>query len=630
MDTNRCPTGDIRRQPLLSQMRSRADTGHRSGRSASAEIAGGLCAGELYRIQYEEAKMNIQTIAKMIFFIAVLFVVSGHAAAPANDSFTNAQAISGNAGMASAVSTDATRESGEPIHALNRGGASVWYKYVAPGNGVLALSTISSDYNTLLAVYTGTTFSNLKVIAAIDDDAPDVGYGTVTIATQLNTTYYIAVDGHNNDGAGAESGTLKLSWKFTNVSLSDSFSTPHSLLSYPRGGRVGSNAGASKELGEPAHAGNPGGKSIWFLWRAPDGAPRSYTFSTKGSVRPTGTSQMFTLLAIYMGESVSTLTPVVSSSNFGAKVTFTTIPGMEYRIAVDGFDDGQGADTGTINLTWRPTNSTKDLDFDSDGRTDITQFRPTNGIWYTLDSVTGSMRTATWGTNGDRPVPGRFDSDDRLDYNVFRPDTGTWWTLGTQTGATQFHWGVNTDIPFNFRGGSSDYVGVFRPTDGRWYIYIGVGYNVQFGKNGDIPVPADYDGDGNDNIAIFRPSDGNWWFLNQLTGEQTPVQFGLNGDRPVPADYDGDGRADIAVYRPANGTWYVRRSSDGLVSINRWGVISDKPQPGDYDGDALADLAVYRPINGTWYILRSSDGSARFVTFGTFDDKPIAYFGVSQ
>src|SRR5256885_16260825 len=32
---------------------------------------------------------------------------------------------------------------------------------------------------------------------------------------------------------------------------------------------TGSNAGASKEAGEPDHAGNPGGKSVWWTWTAP-------------------------------------------------------------------------------------------------------------------------------------------------------------------------------------------------------------------------------------------------------------------------------------------------------------------------------------------------------------------------
>lgn len=569
-------------------------------------------------------RVNINTTS--VLFIAILFLITtAGAAAPANDNFANAQSIGAGPGVTFNVTTDATREAGEPIHAFNRGGASVWYKFTAPGNGVMLLATGGSNYDTMISVYTGATLANLKHVASMDDYATDANKAQFTFGTQTNVTYYIAIDGHNEEGAGAATGSLRLDYAFSNQSGADTLATPHILSTYPRGNRIDSNVGASKQVGEPDHAGNPGGKSLWFLWHAPVGSNRSYTFTTKGSTKANANGPMNVLLAVYTGSSLATLVPVADASGSAARVTFTPAPDAYYYIAVDGYDFGQGADTGTIQLKWSWTDATKDLDFDLDGRADPTLFRPTAGVWYTLDSITGSMRAVQWGVNGDKPVAGKYDSDDRLDYNVFRPDTATWWTLGSAIGPSIFKWGLTTDIPFNFHGADNEWVGMFRPTNGNWHIYIGAGYTVNFGQNGDIPVPLDYSGDGNDKLVLFRPSTGYWWFLNQMTGEQTGVLFGANGDKPVPADYDGDGRADLAVYRPSEATWYVRRSSDGMLTIQRWGSVLDMPQPGDYDNDGRADFALYRPSDGTWYILRSSDDTPRYIKFGAAGDKPISY-----
>src|SRR5262245_40950878 len=44
----------------------------------------------------------------------------------------------------------------------------------------------------------------------------------------------------------------------------------------------GSNVNATKERGEPNHAGQPGGKSVWWFWKAPETGYA--TVSTLGSI----------------------------------------------------------------------------------------------------------------------------------------------------------------------------------------------------------------------------------------------------------------------------------------------------------------------------------------------------------
>src|SRR5262245_38808606 len=106
----------------------------------------------------------------LAFLLFCLFSISASAAAPANDNFANAQTISGMNGQSVVVTNaEATKEALEPAHALNKGGRSVWYKYTATGSGSMQISTAASFFDTLLAVYEGTSLSNLKLVAANDN-----------------------------------------------------------------------------------------------------------------------------------------------------------------------------------------------------------------------------------------------------------------------------------------------------------------------------------------------------------------------------------------------------------------------------------------------------------------------------
>jgi hypothetical protein len=103
------------------------------------------------------------------------------------------------------------------------------------------------------------------------------------------------------------------------------------------------NVGATRETGEPRHAGKVGGKSLWLTWRAP--ATGVATFRTTGSA-------IDTLLAVYRGTTVSGLTEVASDEDRGGFLTselrFNAVAETEYQIAVDGF----AAEGGDIVLAW--------------------------------------------------------------------------------------------------------------------------------------------------------------------------------------------------------------------------------------------------------------------------------------
>ena len=226
------------------------------------------------------------------------------------------------------------------------------------------------------------------------------------------------------------------------------------------------------------------------------------------------------------------------------------------------------------------------------------------------------------------PANANFDGDGKSDISIYRPSAGEWWinrSSTSQTVAAQF--GISSDkiVPADFSGDGKTDIAFWRPSTGEWFILRsenGSFYSVPFGSAGDIPAPADYDADGKADTAVFRPSSGTW-FINKSTGGTDIVTFGQSGDKPVTGDYDGDGKADIAIYRPSNGQWWLNRSSAGVVAA-AFGTTSDKPVQGDYSGDGKTDIAFWRPSTGEWFILRSEDSSFYSIPFGANGDTPAS------
>ncbi|HEX8735648.1 MAG TPA: FG-GAP-like repeat-containing protein [Pyrinomonadaceae bacterium] len=267
------------------------------------------------------------------------------------------------------------------------------------------------------------------------------------------------------------------------------------------------------------------------------------------------------------------------------------------------------------------------FDFDGDGQSDISVFRPSNGYWYLLGSQSG-FNAAQFGLAADKLAPADFDGDGKTDLAVFSSSNGDWRILrSSDNTASVLHFGANGDVPRpgDFDGDGRADIAVWRPSDGVWHWIDSSTnqYNArQFGTAGDIPLIADFDIDGKSDIAVFRPADGFWHLVISSSGIPVSVQFGTNGDIPAVGDFDADGRTDVAVWRPSNGTWYQRSSLHGQVSVVQFGTNGDIPAVGDYDGDGISDIAVWRPADGVWYLLQSLSGFSA-IRFGTGGDVPV-------
>lgn len=256
------------------------------------------------------------------------------AAPPANDLRANAEPLSGDTADVSGTNVDATKEPGEPNHAGDAGGHSVWWSWTAPGSGVVTVDACGSDFNTLLAVYRAAT---LKV-AAKSNDAPGCGNGTqsrVQFTPNAGATYLIAVD-----GAGGATGDIDLG--VHQAPNNDAF-TKATTLSGPTPIIVSDdNRNATKQPGEPNHAGDPGGASVWYRWTPP---------STGVVVLDACFPDFDTVLGVYTGGSIDNLTEVTSNDDDpnqcaldpnGSLVTFKAFRFTNYWIAVDGSAGAQG------------------------------------------------------------------------------------------------------------------------------------------------------------------------------------------------------------------------------------------------------------------------------------------------
>ena len=198
-------------------------------------------------------------------------------AQPANDNFANATSLDliGTPGTNLDNNTGATKEAGEPLIATNAGGASIWYTWTAPSNGLASFDTIGSDFDTLLGVYVGTSVSNLTRIAD-DNDSGGGGTSKVTFPAPAGTKFYIAVDGF--DGA---QGNIALHWATAAPAAANTNDNIASATVL--GGNSGTifdyNVFATAEAFE--FPGLFGTNSMWYTWTAPSAGV--VTFDTAGS-----------------------------------------------------------------------------------------------------------------------------------------------------------------------------------------------------------------------------------------------------------------------------------------------------------------------------------------------------------
>lgn len=265
----------------------------------------------------------------------------------ANDSFANRVMLSGSLAKATGHNRAATKEAGEPLHAGNSGGKSVWYSWTAPSTGTYNAYLSGKDlfaYYGLLAVYTGSSVNALVSVGSSSGGTPRL----VTFAANAGTVYQIAVDGASYTPGVTYSGEFTVS--VSQPPVNDAFAASTNLGSVSAGTWAGwVDFSASMEIGEPDRPFQwwlPGPRTIWWHWTAP--STGFFTFDLLAS-------DFDTVLDIYTGTSVSFLTPVASNHDVNdsgrSRLDLYATSGTTYRIRVRGETPD---DVGNVSLQISP------------------------------------------------------------------------------------------------------------------------------------------------------------------------------------------------------------------------------------------------------------------------------------
>jgi len=352
-------------------------------------------------------------VAQLIIFVPVA------SAAPANDDFANAITVAGASGTTTGTNVGATAETGEPTNHSAQccdpdlGDASVWYKWTAPGSGLVAFDTFGSEatyfHDTVLGVYEGSLGGLAE--GGFNDDYGGVSLDSRVVFTAIvSTTYYIGVSGCCGS-PGAEQDDFVLNWGSVSRPANDNFGSATAISG--ASGSLGSqtNFDATPEAGELSdHCGagdfDLGGDSVWFSWEAP--STGVFLFSTSGTDFLGGTWDR--AIAVYTG-SLVTLTEIAWGET--ATVAVSATSGTPYTIGVGG---GCGYD-GAVYWGAMSSASSFTLIWTNDTTPPNTSITSTASAKYAVTfSFTGT---------DDVTSTGNLDFECRIDGGAFAPCTSS-------------------------------------------------------------------------------------------------------------------------------------------------------------------------------------------------------------
>lgn len=266
--------------------------------------------------------------------IALLFAPAATAAPPANDDFDDAEALTGFPTSATGTLTQATLETGEPDHGESTV-KSIWFEWTAPTSVPVRIDTCDTFiFGNALAVYRGDSLTTLSRVRGYETSfGPSCnGHPSLSFNPVQGAEYMIAIGGWNGSG-----GAVGLQINEAESPANDDFDHPYAFTGEGQIAAEGTNAGATKEPGEPNHEGDPGGSSVWFEWTAPGSGVATISACL---------TEFPVAIAAYEGDSLDRLEPIGRRGvlpDCGAGegyLRFGVTAGHAYRFALDGATQG--------------------------------------------------------------------------------------------------------------------------------------------------------------------------------------------------------------------------------------------------------------------------------------------------
>ena len=431
---------------------------------------------------------------------------------PFNDDFAARATLSGESTATRGVSVGATSETGEPTHAV-AGGTSLWWTWTAPRAGNVVLDTAGSNFDTTLAVYTGSAVNALTLVGS-NDDAPGLTTSHLNFTATSGTTYQIAVD-----GKGGATGMISLSVGL--VPANDNFANATTLTGVSVK-TTGSTKLASRESGEPTLSVSPSngtGKTVWYRWTA----PRSSTFTICAFTESFGP-----IVGVYTGNSVSSLTKIDVDLD---TVSFSATSGTTYYFAVDSMDSGSGTFTFTLleasfAVTFgSPVTPSQAVGTDGalvmiDSRSQLYYFKSASANW--VDHIGGDIDVNTPSISSD----GTIYVSTSTGLYALDPSHKTKWSKTYSAGTTSSP-SIAADGTVYVHTGDGKLYAYQSDGTQKWVVTItGISYSSpSIGSDGTIYIGSD-----DHNVYALSPSDGSVkWKFDTGAEVYSSVAIGSDG-----------------------------------------------------------------------------------------------------
>ena len=218
----------------------------------------------------------------------------------------------------------ATLEPGELQPSCRVMGATVWYSYTASKDLEMVANTFDSDFDTVLAVYTGQGLPNLSELGCNDDAGS--GQSEVSFSAEEGPTYYFQMGGYQD-----ETGEMRFHLEGIEPPPNDRF--PGGVISTLPFSEFLDSSRATLESGEPEPTcGSDVGATMWYRYTPP--ADTILTADTRDS-------DFDTVLTVYTGDEISSLTQVRCSDDAydrQSEVVFSAQQGVTYYFQAAGYD----------------------------------------------------------------------------------------------------------------------------------------------------------------------------------------------------------------------------------------------------------------------------------------------------
>ncbi len=315
-----------------------------------------------------------RTATGLLFSILAYFSLEGPStawAAPVNDNFASASTlVTGTAVVSTNVA--ATMQAGEVIPAgydLNSYASTVWWNWTAPFSGVFNVNTIGSDFDTVLAVWTGSAVNALTEVV-VDDDSGGSFTSALSFTAAAGTVYRIAVAGL---GPGVNGNVNLVLSAPAPPPPNDNFANAILISgALPRPIAITGFDAATTEAGEPPFRQGTPVKTMWWKW-----IPTSVT----PVILSAGAGNEADEVGVFTGGTVGSLASVPAAAASQSSFAFTPVAGATYFIRVSLYPfSGARSTSAFLMRAWNP---------------------PVNNNWANATVIAGALPQTVVGTEVD-------------------------------------------------------------------------------------------------------------------------------------------------------------------------------------------------------------------------------------